>query len=81
MTVDQMSCKELVELVTEYLEATLPAEDRARFEAHLAACPGCLDYVAQFRTTIRLTGKLSVAGVPVDTRRHLLRAFRDLSQC
>jgi anti-sigma factor RsiW len=76
-----MTCKQLVEWVTEYLEGALPAADRARFEEHLEECPGCRDYLAQFATTIRLTGRLPGAadGVPVETRRQLLRAFRELA--
>lgn len=75
-----LTCRQLVEWITEYLEGTLPAADRARFDEHLELCPGCRDYVAQFSTTIRLTGRLPGAaeGVPAETRRQLLRAFRDL---
>jgi anti-sigma factor RsiW len=53
-----MSCKELVELVTEYLEGTLSAMDRARFEAHLAGCDDCDVYLQQMRQTISLVGEL-----------------------
>jgi anti-sigma factor RsiW len=53
---DEMSCKELVELVTEYLEGALPGDDRVRFEAHLADCPWCVEYVAQIEHTVALVG-------------------------
>ena len=53
---DELSCQELVELVTEYLEGTLPAAERARFDAHVLECPGCELYLEQFRATITLTG-------------------------
>jgi anti-sigma factor RsiW len=57
MTADnEMSCKELVELVTEYLEGALPAADRARFDEHLAQCPWCVEYVAQIERTITAVG-------------------------
>jgi anti-sigma factor RsiW len=52
--VDDLACKELVELVTEYLEGTLTPRDRARFDAHVAGCPACEAYVEQMRTTIAL---------------------------
>jgi anti-sigma factor RsiW len=73
----EMSCKELVELVTDYLEDALPAHDRARFEAHLAECPWCVEYVAQIERTISAVGATwreleSDAGM-VD----LLELFRD----
>jgi anti-sigma factor RsiW len=73
--VEDLSCQELVELVTEYLEGTLPPPDRARFEAHVAGCPGCDRYLAQMRTTIALAG----AGREVEARPDvsgLLAAFR-----
>jgi anti-sigma factor RsiW len=53
-----MACQELVELVTEYMEGALPAEDRVRLEGHLAACPGCLAYLHQMRVTICVVARL-----------------------
>jgi anti-sigma factor RsiW len=72
-----ITCQELVELVTEYLEGTLPAERRERFEQHLAACPGCADYVQQMRLTIRTTGQLAEASLDPRMREVLLSLFRD----
>ena len=72
-----ITCQELVELVTEYLEGTLDPDTRARFEQHLAACPGCSDYLDQMRLTIRATGRLSEESLePVGTEA-LLNVFRD----
>jgi anti-sigma factor RsiW len=51
-------CRQAVEMVTDYLEGTLPRRARRRFEAHLAGCPHCTEYLAQMRETIRLTGHL-----------------------
>jgi anti-sigma factor RsiW len=73
----ELRCKELVELVTDYLEGALTPEDRARFEAHLAACAGCTRYLAQIRETIRLTGTLTEEQIPPAQRDELLAAFRD----
>jgi anti-sigma factor RsiW len=53
-----LTCRELVELVTDYLDGALPRRDRKRFEAHLRGCGNCTLYVEQFRETIRLTGTL-----------------------
>ena len=50
-----LTCRELVELVTDYLEDSLTAHERARFDAHLAECDACRAYVDQMRTTVRLT--------------------------
>ena len=72
-----MDCDELVEVITEYLEGTLPQGDRVRFEKHLAVCPGCQEYLAQMRLTIKSLGSLEGGGIPHDTRSALLEAFRD----
>jgi anti-sigma factor RsiW len=72
-----MSCKELVELVTDYLEDALSSEERRRFEGHLAICPGCVTYVEQIRATVLTVGRLSEESIPPATRDELLDAFRD----
>ena len=61
MSVDvaQLSCQELVELVTDYLEGALAPEEAARFEAHIGRCTGCAAYLEQFRQTIVLAGRLT----------------------
>ena len=68
-------CRELVELVTDYLEGTLSRRDRARFDAHIAECPNCREYVAQFRETLRLTGTLREEDVSPEAEAALLEAF------
>jgi anti-sigma factor RsiW len=72
-----MSCQDLVELVTEYLEDALTSGERATVEAHLADCEGCTAYLEQMRTTIRLTGGLTEAHIPQGARERLLRVFRE----
>lgn len=71
-----LSCQELVELVTAYLEGTLSDIDRKRFELHLTECDGCTHYLAQMQRTIALIGKLSDESFPSSQREALLRAFR-----
>ena len=71
-----LACRDLVELVTNYLEGTLPERDRSRFEAHLAACPHCTQYLSQFRLTIRATGRLKEADLAPEAKEALLGAFR-----
>ena len=74
---DDLACNELVEIVTDYLEGSLPPEEEARFEDHLAICEGCRTYLEQMRLTIRVTGKLSEESIPPPAKRELLRAFRN----
>jgi anti-sigma factor RsiW len=71
-----LTCREVVELVTDYLEGRLSAEDRTRFELHLVYCDACRTYVRQMRQVLATTGKLSEDSVSPKTRDSLLRAFR-----
>ena len=72
-----MTCQELVELVTDYLENALSDAQRARFEEHLAVCPGCADYVEQMRVTIQAVGRLEEESLAPPVRDALLDVFRD----
>ena len=72
-----LNCRELVELVTAYLEGDLSYGERKRFDAHLSACDGCTMYVEQMRRTIELTGTLRLDDVSREAEETLLRAFRD----
>jgi len=77
MTEDRtLTCQELVELVTSYLEGGLSEADRARFEEHVAACDGCTNYLEQVRTTIRLTGMLTPESLSEEASSELLAAFK-----
>ena len=71
-----MACQELVEVITDYLEGTLPELDRARFETHLDSCRACQEYVEQMRALVRLTGKLTSRSLEPQTVDSLLGAFR-----
>jgi len=71
-----LSCQELVELVTDYLEGALSKRDRLDFERHLVWCSWCRDYVAQVRLTIELTGQAEAAQPASPMRERLLDAFR-----
>ena len=75
----ELSCKEIVELVTEYLEGALPPGERDAFERHLGGCDGCLAYLGQMRDTIRLTGELREDELPQALLDELVAAFRGWS--
>jgi len=70
-------CRELVELVTDYLEDTLSPEQHARFEEHLSECGGCRNYIVQMKETIHLTGTLSEEDITPEAEEELLRVFRN----
>jgi len=71
-----MMCQELVEVLTDFLDGTLGAHDRARLEAHLAICDDCQVYLDQFETTITLADKAGEPELSPELRNNLLRAFR-----
>jgi anti-sigma factor RsiW len=72
----ELGCHELVELVTEYLDGAMSPPERARLEAHLAACRGCQAYLDQMRVTIRTVGHLTEQSVAPAAQQDLLRVFR-----
>lgn len=72
-----MTCRELVELVTDYLEGALSPEERARFERHIEMCEGCTNYLNHMQKTLELMGKLPEESIEPDARDELLRLFRD----
>ena len=72
----ELTCIEMVELVTEYLEGAMPRRARKRFERHIAGCDGCSRYLEQIRITVRLAGR-DVAAEQVQGLESLRAAFRD----
>ena len=72
-----LTCHEVIDILTEYLEGALPAEERRRVEEHLAGCDGCTAYLETMRETVRVTGMLTEEQIPVEQKEQLLEAFRD----
>ena len=77
MTARPLTCREVIDLLTDYVEDALPEQERRRVEAHLASCDGCTTYLEQMRETIRLTEMLTEEVIPDEERERLLAAFRD----
>jgi anti-sigma factor RsiW len=73
-----LTCRELVELVTDYLDGALSGEDRDRLEAHLAACDDCVHYVEQIRLTVAAAGRVEEGDLDPEFREEMRRAFRTL---
>ena len=74
-TANEITCRELVEIITDYLDGTMPQAERRRFEAHLDECPYCVIYLCQMRQTIRAIGELREESIAPDARAALLRPF------
>jgi len=77
MTTDteSLSCQELVEVVTDYLEGALDPADRLRFDRHIEGCGGCTEYLEQLRRVIELTGTITTADLSAEAERALTDAF------
>jgi anti-sigma factor RsiW len=73
---ESLTCQELVELVTEYLDDALPPGDRGRFEEHLMTCAACRTHLTQVQETIRVLGRISPESLSERAERDLLAAFR-----
>jgi anti-sigma factor RsiW len=77
MLLPEMPCQEIVEVITEYFEGTLPEPDKTRFEEHLALCDPCTIYLEQMRRTIRVLGKIDPLALSESDQEKLLSLFRD----
>ena len=73
-------CREAVELVTDYLEGALSSRERARFEAHLAECPHCREYLAQIEVTIAAMGRVEPETLAPEVRDELVGLYRRWQQ-
>ena len=78
MIADQVRCREVAEVLTDYLEGALPVEQRVALEQHLLLCEGCTNFLEQLRTSIALTGT-HVEDVPPQVIDRVLRMFRERS--
>jgi anti-sigma factor RsiW len=72
----EIVCQQAVELVTDYLEGSLSRSQRRRFEAHLAGCPHCTEYLEQMRATIRLAGRITPEELTPQMRDDLIDLYR-----
>jgi anti-sigma factor RsiW len=72
----ELVCQEMVELITDYLEGALTRSQRKRFDAHLAGCEHCTEYLRQMRVTIRLTGGLRAEDLTPGMREEFTELYR-----
>ena len=74
---DEFSCQEMIEVVTNYLDDALPADERQRYERHLSYCAGCSTYLDQMRETIRQTSMVPRdESLPPALREKIVAQFR-----
>ena len=72
----EITCRQAVAFVTEYLDDALSTPDRARFEAHLAECPSCNEYVKQIRVTVAVSGRVREEDLDPRARLDLMQLYR-----
>jgi anti-sigma factor RsiW len=72
-----LTCQQVVDLVSDYLDDLLAPDARREFERHLVACEGCAGYLDQMRTAVRIAGRLHIDEVPAPMLDALLETFRD----
>ena len=77
MSEQALTCHEVIELLSNYIDGALPDDERRRVDEHLALCDGCATYLDQLRESIRLSGMVSEEAVPEPEKSALLDAFRD----
>jgi hypothetical protein len=74
---EHITCNEVVELVTDYLERALPVDETSLFEQHVNFCDGCIVYVEQMRSTVAAVGRITEEDVAPEAKERLLAAFRE----
>lgn len=72
-----LTCKQITELVTAYVEGQLRLRDRLRFRMHIGMCSHCKTYVRQLEATRKALGRLPEPGIPAELEADLMRAFEN----
>lgn len=72
----EITCRQAVGLVTDYLDGTLHGADRRRFETHLFECGHCSEHVKQIALTVAVTRRIRVADIDPAARADLLVLYR-----
>lgn len=72
-----LTCRELTELITSYMEGKVSLRQRLRIQMHLAMCRHCRRYLRQMKYTIRLLGALLDGALPPQLESDLMRRFAD----
>jgi predicted anti-sigma-YlaC factor YlaD len=70
-----LTCRQMTELITDYLEGRLPWMDRARFRLHVGMCKNCREYLKQMKLSVAVLGAMPVEPVPDDVMEELLARF------
>ena len=71
------SCKEIADLVSNYLNNSLQPRLKQQFEEHLKICPDCMAFLKTFRKTVALVHSVDAADMPEDVQRNIWNFLRN----
>jgi len=77
MATQSLTCRDVIDLLADYLEQSLSAETLEGFDRHLDSCPACVVYVNTYRKTRELTGEVTRVAMPEDMRARLRQFLLD----
>jgi len=70
-----MKCRDISELLTDYLEGKMSLGERMRFQMHVAVCPPCKRYLQQMKLTVQTLGEVPPLDIPSDVEGELMACF------
>jgi anti-sigma factor RsiW len=71
-----LTCRRAFAVMSDYLDGRLPEGDRSRLDRHLAACPMCVEYLAQLRATVGALGRAEPDTLPDEAVAELVDLYR-----
>ncbi len=71
-----IECRQIAELLGDYLEGALPRETRELIEWHIEGCGPCVAFVNTYRGTIDAAKKLREVEIPGELKKRLLAVLR-----
>ena len=73
---NEIECRQIAELLGDYLDGTLPSHLRQLIDFHIDDCPPCVAFVNTYRGTINAARKLSDVPIPSELKQRLLNVLK-----
>ena len=73
---ESIGCRQIAELLGDYLDGTLPRETHELIEWHIESCAPCVAFVSTYRGTIDAARKLRETTIPPELKHRLLSVLR-----
>lgn len=71
-----IECREIADLLGDYLDGTLPKRLSDLIEFHIEGCPPCVAFVNTYRGAVNATSKLREVAIPAELKQRLLAVLR-----